>query len=293
MNTISFHLVRPRLIGNSLFYLVICILALACSVAEPKAASANLSPGPPSNAAAPKGPSIAIDPNGPADTVRAFYKLLREKKFREAIFLTNLRPAIEGLTESELKDFSLDFEAIAGQVPAEIQINGEIISGENATVTVNLPNEDGDKNEVQPIKLHRKGDVWVILSVDAEAEGRIRKEGKNYFYNLRIETHEDEAKRMLERISKAELAYSLQNGGVYAEFQVLIDAGLLPDDVKTSESTGYNYHLKIADGKRNYFANATPAVYGKSGRLSFLLEPDNKGVSRVTSKDTGGLQIKK
>ncbi len=274
------------------------MLTGACSVAEPKdtaGANANsLITKTETNAAgASKGASIQIDAGGPADTVRAFYKLLREKKFREAIFLTNLRPAIEGLTESELKDFSLDFEAIAGEIPAEVKISGEIISGENSTVTVNLPNEDGDKDEVQPIKLHRSGDVWVILSVDAEAEARIRKEGKSYFYNLRIETHEDEAKKMLERISKAELAYSLQNGGVYAEFQVLIDAGLLPADVKTSESTGYNYVLKIADGKRNYFASATPAIYGKSGRLSFLLEPDNKGVSRVTSKDTGGLQIKR
>ena len=86
-----------------------------------------------------------IDPNGPADTVRAFYKLLRDKKFREAIFLTNLRPAIEGLTDMEMKDFALDFEAIAGDVPAEIEINGEIITGDQATVTANLPTADGDK----------------------------------------------------------------------------------------------------------------------------------------------------
>ena len=273
--------------------------AFGCSVAEPKnAVAANADPAAnssaPANASeAPKGATISIDPNGPADTVRAFYKLLREKKFREAIFLTNLRPAIEGLTDSELKDFSLDFEAIAGQVPAEIEINGEIITGDNATVTANLPNEDGDKNEIQQIKLKKNGDVWVIQSVDAEAEARIKKEGKQYFYNLRIETHEEEARRMLERISKAELAYSLQNGGVYADFATLIAAGLLPDDVKTSESTGYNYTVKITDNKTKYYANATPAVYGKSGKLSFLLEPDPKGISRVTSKDNGGQPIKK
>jgi hypothetical protein len=273
--------------------------AFGCSVAEPKnAAAANAVPVPnaaaPANAAeAPKGATITIDPNGPADTVRAFYKLLREKKFRDAIFLTNLRPAIEGLTEAELKDFSLDFEAIAGQIPAEIEINGEIISGDNATVTANMPNEDGDKNEIQQIKLKKNGDVWVILTVDDAAEARIKKEGKLYFYNLRIETHEEEAKRMLERISKAELAYSLQNGGIYADFQTLIGGGLLPDDVKTSESTGYNYTVRITDNKARYFANATPAVYGKSGRMSFLLEPDAKGISRVTSKDNGGQPIKK
>ena len=38
--------------------------------------------------------AIEIKPGSPADTVRAFYTKLREKKFREAIFLTNLRPAV-------------------------------------------------------------------------------------------------------------------------------------------------------------------------------------------------------
>src|SRR6266480_4095114 len=80
-------------------------------------------------ASASKGATIPIEPNGPADTVRLFYKDLRERKFREAIFLTNIRPAIEGLTDMELKEFQVDFEAIAGIVPPEIQINGEIVSG--------------------------------------------------------------------------------------------------------------------------------------------------------------------
>lgn len=242
-------------------------------------------------ATAPKGAAIPIDPNGPADTVRAFYKGLREKKFREAIFLTNLRPAIEGLTDMEMKDFALDFEAIAGDIPAEIEINGEIISGENATVTANLPNFESERNEVQQIKLRRENGVWIIQTVDEESEKRIKAEGKSYFYNLRIETHEKEAKKMLERISKAELAYSLQNGSV-AEFPVLIQAGFLPDDVLTSESTGYNYAVNLSDDKRRYYATATPAVYGKSGKLSFLLELDGKGISHVSSKDTGGKVMK-
>jgi hypothetical protein len=245
------------------------------------------------NASEPKGPTITIDPNGPADTVRAFYKLLREKKFREAIFLTNLRPAIEGLTDTEMKDFAVDFESIAGQVPAEIQINGEIITGDSATVTANMPNDDGDKTELQQIKLKRQGDLWIILTVDPEAERRIKAEGKQYFYNLRIETHEDEAKKMLERISKAELAYSLQNGGNVADMQTLITGGLLPPDVTSSVSTGYNFKIEVASTKRQYTAWATPAEYGKSGKLSFVLKLDNKGISHVTSKDNGGKPLSK
>ena len=236
---------------------------------------------------APKGATITIDPSGPADTVRVFYKHLREKKFREAIFLTNLRPAIEGLTEAELKEFSVDFEAIAGQVPTEVEINGEIITGDKATVTANLPGED-DKNEVQKINLRKSGDVWIILTVDAGAESRIKKEGKEYFYNLRIETHQEEAKKMLERISKAELAHSLQHGGVFTDMPTLIASGLLPEDIKNSESTGYNYVINLAPDKKQYFATATPATYSRSGKLSYILKLDGKGISRVTSADTGG-----
>lgn len=266
------------------------IFTFSCSTAEsknsvtsPNTTAANASG---ANASEPKGATIAITAGGPADTVRAFYKLLREKKFREAIFLTNLRPAVEGLTDAELKDFAVDFEAIAGDVPADIEINGEIITGDSATVTANLPNEDGDKNELQQIKLRKVGDVWVILTVDEETEQHIRSEGKQYFYNLRIDTHESEAKKMLERYSKAQLAHSLQNGGLYADLKTLMDAGLLPQDA--ASSTGYNFTLKVSNDKKSYSVSAVPIEYGKSGKTSFLLKPDGKGISRVASKDNGG-----
>src|SRR5438045_1632520 len=81
----------------------------ACSVAEPRTSandSAQSSTSKAADSGSSKGATIPIDPAGPADTVRVFYKHLREKKFRDAIFLTNLKPAIAGLTDTELKDFS-------------------------------------------------------------------------------------------------------------------------------------------------------------------------------------------
>lgn len=234
------------------------------------------------------GATIPVDTGGPADTVRVFYKHLREKRFREAVFLTNLRPAVEGLTDTELREFSLDFEKIAGRVPAVIEINGEITSGELATVTANLPAEDEDKNEIQTIRLRSENGIWVILTVEPAAEARIKKEGKDYFYNLKIETHEEEARSMLERISKAQLAHSLQNGGDYADLATLVEDGLLPEDAMTSESTGYKYVIHLSSQNKRYSAIATPAAYGKTGRLSFLLRQDDKGISRVTSRDNGG-----
>lgn len=286
-----FRFVRISLLG--LLLLTVCLAG--CSVAEPKiSANVDTKTAPnktdPTNpkSANPEGATIPIDANGPADTVRVFYKHLREQRFREAIFLTNLKPAIASLNDIELKDFSLDFEAIAGQIPAEVKINGEIVTGDQATVTVDLPNDEDGKIETQSIRLRKEGEIWVILIVDEASEGDIKKEGKNYFYSLRIKTHEEEAKKMLERISKAQLVHGLQNGGVFADMETLVNSGLLPEDIKTSVSTGYNYAINLAADKRKYTATATPAEYGKSGKVSYLLQLDAKNRSHVKSKDTGG-----
>ncbi|HQU84350.1 MAG TPA: hypothetical protein PKY59_14530 [Pyrinomonadaceae bacterium] len=240
-----------------------------------------------------KGAKIEIQPNSPADTVRVFYKNLRENRIREAMFLTNLRPAIEGLTDNELKDFQVDFAAVANLVPEQIEINGEIITNEQATVTAKLPDNETGKLGIQQLKLRRENGVWIIMTVDAETEKAIQKDGKNYFYALRIETHHNEAKSLLNNIAKAQMVYSMKNGGNFGDFQQLIEAGFLTDEVMSSASTGYNYVLKVSDDKKQYFVNATPAVYGKTGKLSFLADYDGKTKIRFEEKDKGGESLKK
>jgi hypothetical protein len=240
-----------------------------------------------------KGATIDIKPNSPAETVKAFYDDLREKRFREALFLTNLRPAIEGLTDAELKEFQVDFEAIAKHVPTQIEINGEVISGDSATVTAKLPSEDLDKSEIQKIGLRRENGVWIILTVDETAEKVIKREGKNYFYALRIETHENEVRDMLDRLAKAQLAYSVQNQGLYGGIPELVKAELLPADIQSSESTGYNYSIRLSPDKQTYSAGAVPAVYGKTGKLSFAVEFAAKNRATLTSKDLGGKPLMK
>jgi hypothetical protein len=234
-----------------------------------------------------QGAAIEIKAGTPSETVRAFYTRLREKKFREAIFLTNLRPAIESLTDDELKEFAVDFEAIAKSVPAEVEINGEIITGDQATVTAKLPDDD-NKLAIQEIRLRKQGEIWVILSADEATEKLIQRDGKNYFQNLKIETKQAEAKSMLDRIAKAEMVYSLQHNGEFAEFQKLILDGLLPSDVLGSESTGYSYILSLSPDRKRYSVSATPAVYGKSGKLSFRLELNKEGKPFAKSDDRAG-----
>jgi hypothetical protein len=240
-----------------------------------------------------RGATIEITENSPADTVRAFYKNLREKRFREALFLTNLRPAIEGLTDAELQELQVNFEAIARAVPAEIEINGEIISGKYATVTAKLPDNETFELKFQEIRLRKEGNHWVILTVDETAEATIKKEGNQYFFNLRLETYQAEAKAMMERIYKAQLVYAYQNGGNFGELAQLIASGLLPDDVQTSESTGYNYRIVLSPDKKKFYATAEPEVYGKTGKLSFLLEAESNKNPRLTAKDNQGKPLKK
>ena len=232
--------------------------------------------------------AIQIQPDSPADTVRVFYKNLREKKFREAMFLTNLRPAIEGLTDAELKDLQIDFEPLAAQVPEEIEINGEIISKDKATVTAKLPDNETGEVKLQQIKLREENGVWTILTVDEAAEALVRSEGKNYFFALRIETHQTEAKAMLDRIAKAEIIYSAQNNGLYGEMPALIEKNLLPEDAATSATTGYNYKIELSGDKKKYTASAAPADYGKTGKLSFWFESSGNKSLSIKSKDTKG-----
>lgn len=238
------------------------------------------------------GPRIEIEPGSPAETVKAFYERLKEKRYREAIHLTNLKPAIEGLTDDELREFAVDLEDIAKAVPADVRINGEIISGESATVTAALPEEAGAEPQMQEIRLRKVNGYWQILAADEVTEARIKKEGKNYFYELRIDVRQDEAKKMLERVSKAQLAYSLQNNGTFAEVGKLIELGYIPDDILSSDSTGYVYRIALIDSGKSYFATATPAAYGKTGRNSYLLEPSSGGLSKVTGRDNSGKPLR-
>lgn len=272
-------------------FVTIGSIGSACSVAETSTGAETTVVQPiTSESSAPerKGSTIMIEPNGPADVVRVFYNHLREKRFRHAIYLTNLRPAIEQLSDRELKEYEVDLENVARFVPSEVEINGEIISGDQATVTARLPHADYDKSELQEIRLRRDKDGWVILGVDEFAEQRVRKEGKNYLRNLRIETHQDEARQMLDRIAKAQMAYSAQNGGRFAGLNKLIEDGLLPNDALSTESTGYVYAVSVIDDGARYVATATPAEYRKSGIMSYLVRLGENGAPLLTSKDNGG-----
>ncbi|QQS43120.1 MAG: hypothetical protein IPM63_09395 [Acidobacteriota bacterium] len=236
----------------------------------------------------PAGPSIDIKANSPADTVKVFYERLRANRFIDALKLTNLRPAVEGLTPEDVKDLGVDFSEVASSVPPQMPINGEIVSGDEATVTMKMPNEKDGKIETNEIRLRKEGDVWIMLVADPEGERAVRKEGKNYFFSLRMEVHHREAQAMLERINKAQGIYALQNQGKFADLETLANKGYVPADALSAESTGYNYKIALAFDRSTYTVHATPAVYGKTGRLSFASRIRKGKDPELVSRDSKG-----
>ena len=237
---------------------------------------------------------ISVEENSPAGTLRAFYKNLRENRFREAIFMTNLRPAIEGLTDAEIKDLQVDFSTLAEVIPGEIQISGEIITNDKATVMAKLPDNATGKSELKEFKLVKENGGWLILMVDRAAEEEIKKQGKNYFFAVRLQVHHAEVEKMMDKIYKAQIVYSVQNGGEYAGFSVLIEKNLLTDIVQTPDSTGYKYDLALSEDKKRFTVTAEPVVYGKTGNFSYLMtgESGKTPVLKVEDKQGKSLKVK-
>src|ERR1043166_3835470 len=144
----------------------------------------------------------------PSDTVREFYKAMREKRFREAFDLSIYKPAIDPLKPQEFEELRPDFEKMAAIIPAEVNLGGEQISGDMATVFVKI--KEGDNPETaEPVTLILVNGNWIIG--DKENEAIVKKAGKQFFFNARIDTHHDEVQAMLTRVSLAELLYSQHN----------------------------------------------------------------------------------
>jgi hypothetical protein len=219
-------------------------------------------------------------PRSPSDTVREFYKAMREKRFRDAFDMSIYKPAIEPLKPQEFEDLRPDFEKMAAVIPEQVNLGGEQVSGDIATVFVKV--KEGDAPEkAEPVVLILVDGVWIIG--DKENQAVVKKAGKQFFFNARIDTHHDEVQALLTRISLAQLLYSQQHNGLFADLATLISLGLLPKDLEGTESTGYRFHVNTPSGGKSWNAGAEPAQYGRTGRLSFFLD-----AAGVRSSDTGG-----
>jgi hypothetical protein len=232
--------------------------------------------------------SVALAQNPPArsptETMRLFYQMLREKKFREAFVLSIYRAAIESLSQQEFEDLRPDFEkmalAVSEKIPEKIDVSGVQISGDVATVFVKVLDPDG-KEKVEPAALIKVDNNWIIG--DKENLELVKKAGKQFFFEARINAHHSDVQDMMTRISLAEVLYSQNHNGQFGNTAELVAAGVVPKDIEGTESTGYKFQInRAADGK-SWYATAEPAQYGRTGRLSFYLD-----ATGVRSGDNGG-----
>jgi hypothetical protein len=209
-------------------------------------------------------------PRSPSDTVREFYKAMREKRFREAFAMSIYKPAIEGLKPQEFEDLRLDFDHMAAAIPDKVDINGEQISGNEATVFVKVASFDDPAGQPEPVSLMRINGEWIIG--DKENQSIVKKAGNDFFFNARIDAHHGEVRTMLQRINVAELIYSKQHNGAFGDLAALIGAGLVPKDLEGTESTGYRFRITLGKDAKTFTVGAEPAQYGRTGRLSFFID---------------------
>lgn len=219
----------------------------------------------------------------PTDVVREFYKAMREHRFRDAFVLTIYKSAVEGLNAEEMELLRPGFEEKATQIPATVEIMGEQISGNNATVFVKVPAEVNTPQVTsQPLNLVKSGDSWIIGTEADQAE--VKKAGRRYFLDALIAEHEGDVEDILKRLIMWQGIYSQQHGGQFGDFPALIKAGMLGGNVIDPKLSGYNFRITVGKDGKSYVATAEPALYGKTGKLSFWM--DQTGL--IKSADKGG-----
>lgn len=219
----------------------------------------------------------------PSDTVRDFYRLLRERHFREALALSVFEPAIKDLSDAELNELRTELDAIGADVPADLQVTGEQISNDAATVFIKL------KADAQPAPVELVKDKGVWLVGNRENQKLVRERGSKFFPELRVEAHHAEAQMIMRNIAESQLAYMAQHNTTdFADLSVLNTLGFIPKDADMSAWYGYKFTVTVASDRKSYSAHAEPLSYGVSGRLSFYM--DNK--TALKSKDTGGKPYK-
>jgi hypothetical protein len=207
----------------------------------------------------------------PSDTVREFYKTMRERRFKEAFAISIYGPAIEGLSVQEFEDLRPDFEKMAAAIPDKVEIKGEQISGDEATVFVVVATPDDPSGaHPEPLSLIRVANQWIVG--DKENQEIVKKAGNRFFFDARIDTHQSEVQAVLKRINLAQLAYYQQHNGLFADLPTLIAADLLPKDLAGTESTGYRFHIALAKDAKSFTVGAEPAQYGRTGKLSFYMD---------------------
>jgi hypothetical protein len=227
--------------------------------------------------------SVAQTQRTPSDVVREFYKAMREHRFKDAFSLTIYKPAVEGLSAEEMEDLRPGFEDRAAQVPEQVEITSEQITGNTATVFVKVPvNESTPQSTSQPVSLINSGGAWIIGSEADQME--VKKKGRRFFLDALITQNQSDMEDLLRRVIAVQIVYSQQHGGAYGDLAALINAGQLARDAGDPKVLGYNFRVTAGKDGKTYLVGAEPTRYGHTGKLSYWM--DQSGT--IKSVDNGG-----
>ena len=223
----------------------------------------------------------------PSETVREFYKAMREKRFNEAFALTIYKSAVDGLSAEEMEDLRPGFEEKAGLIPPTVEVVGEQINGNIAIVFVRIPATDNTPQVTsEPVHLINSGG-WII-GTEADLE-IVKKAGRRYFLDALIAGNEAGVEEFFKnRLFVIEGIYSQKHNGMYADLPTLVAAGMLSNDVVDPKLSGYNFRITLSKDGKSYVAGAEPVRHGRTGKLSFWM--DHTGV--IKSADNGGKPLK-
>lgn len=245
------------------------------------------------SAAAQQTQQTKFNGDSPSATVQTFYKAVRERRFRDALMMTNLRSAVADLSPAEMADLAPEFEPMAVRVPEKVEINNESITSDgDAIVFIRSVNQRNGGPALDAINLRREKNSWTILTADEETEMLAKKEGKDYFFKLRVDTRHADIELTLQDIMTAQIAYQQKNG-TFTDLQTLANQRLIPSEVLDSAVMGYSFRLQLSGDRKKYTVNAEPSIYGKTGKLSYLLESASGKTNnpRIQNADKNGAPL--
>ncbi len=218
----------------------------------------------------------------PADVVRDFYKAMREHRFKDAWALTIYKSAVDDLNAQEMEDLLPDFEMKAAAIPDQVEIMGEQIQGNIATVFVKVPVSDATPQVTsEPVNLMKSDGRWVIG--DEANQAVVKKAGRRYFLDALIDEHETDIEDLLKRLVAVQVLYVQQHSEV-GDLQALIGATLIAKEAADPRASGYHVRIAVSPDKKSYVATAEPVRYGHTGKASFWM--DQSGA--IKKADNGG-----
>ena len=223
----------------------------------------------------------------PSEVVREFYKAMREHRFKEAWALSIYKPAVDDLTAEEMEDLRATFEERAAQIPEQVDITGEQITNNIATVFLKVPSTEATPQITsQPVTLILVNGNWVI-GTEADA-AEVKKAGRRYFLDALITGNQGSIEDFLKGLIGVEAIYAAQHNGAFGDFPGLIKAGLLSGDAIDPKTTCYNLRVILAADGKTFVAAGEPVRYGHTGKLSYWMDQ----TGNLKSLDSGGKPLK-